>query len=223
MKLSVNIFLFLLLSICTFGTLYAQDAQSEEEKKKAYEKELDEIIANTNLLEMEVVNGDTLPIYTLPEFYHIDRKFSSSEDRFRYNKMQRIIKKVYPYATKASDLMEQIQQETHYMNKKRHEKKYLKTLEKELKVEFEDQLKNLTVSQGRVLIKLIERETGQSMNNIIKDYKNPVSAMVWTTLSKRFGYDLKKGYDPEDPEFPYLESIVNEIETYGWEAYNIVN
>lgn len=191
---------------------YIEDESCEEEQS------LDEVIKNTQVIETFVVDGDTFTVVNLPTIAFTSRKFKDSKERFRYNRMRSRVVKVYPYAKRASELMAEIEQETSSMNKKRHEKKYLKKLEKELKFQFEDQLKNLTISEGKILVKLVERQTGKTMNQVIKDYKNPMTAFMWTQASKAYGYKLKEGYHPDDKEFEFLEEIVRAIEANNGEA-----
>jgi len=210
-----NKFLWILMLLFAASPfLQAQEENCEEET----EQSLDEIIENSQVLTFEVIDGDTITFVNLPTVAFTSRKFKDNDERRRYERMRRRIIKVYPYAKKASELMGEIETETARINKKRHQKKYLKSLEKELKTEFEDRLKNLTVSQGKILVKLVERNTGKNMNNIIKNYKSPVTAFVWTQASKAYGYDLKKGYDPDDTDFEFLEEIVRAIEANGGEA-----
>ena len=77
------------------------------------------------------------------------------------------------------------------------EDKYINSVQKELFSVFESQMRSLTVSQGALLMKLIDREVGKSSYNIIKDYKNGIAAGFWQGVAKIFGTNLKKPYDPE--------------------------
>jgi hypothetical protein len=82
--------------------------------------------------------------------------------------------------------------------------------EEELDVLFEDQLKNLTVTQGEILCKLIARETGMSVYDLVKEFKNPVSAFYWNKMSQFLGYSLREQYDPQQERD--IEFIVRSIE-----------
>ena len=121
----------------------------------------------------------------------------------------------YPYARKATDLMQQIEHETELIAKKRGQKKYKKQLEKELNGRFKEDLVKLTMSEGQILVNLIERETGETMYDIIKGLKSPVTAFFYQRIGKRFGYNLKDGYDPTQNED--LEIIIQGIEANGEE------
>ncbi len=221
MRIGKNILTLLLLIFCFNQSIQAQEIiDSTAVDSIDYDnRTLDEIVENSELYEIMVIDGDTIPLMVLPTVYFKERKFDSVEDQKKFKRMNRLVKKVYPYAEKASDILDEIERETKLIEKKRKEKKYLKKLEKELKTEFEDKLKNLTVSQGKVLVKIIERNTGKNMNELIKQYKSGFSAFVFGQLGKRFGYDLKSGYDPNDPDFKYLEEIVTDIEAMGWDVY----
>ncbi len=217
MKNSLYIIFFSLLTGLISNNLHAQEYSNDPEQ---HSKDLDEIAKNSQLVELFVIDGDTIPMVVLPTVYLTERKFDNEMDKQKFYRMKRLVKKVYPYAINAADIMGEIEKETELIAKKRKEKKYLKQLEKDLKEEFEDPLKNLTTSQGKVLIKIIERNTGKSMHQMIKDYKSGFSAFMFNQIGKRFGYNLKDGYNPDDKDFEYLEEIVQEIEMNGWEVYN---
>ena len=101
-----------------------------------------------------------------------------------------------------------------YMNFKtdRERKAYIKKTEKDLFAEFEDQIRHMTVSEGRILIKLIDRESGKSSYEIIKEFKGGFSAFFWQTVARLFGHDLKSAYDAEN-EDKMIEYIVMQIDT----------
>ena len=160
-----------------------------------------------------VVDGDTIPTFLLHEVPVTSNRISSKADQRAYRKLKRNLIKVYPYAQRAIDLMRDIELTTAKMDKKRKKKKYIKAKEKELKDQFKKELKKLTVSQGKVLIKLIERDTKEPFYRTLKDMKNPVSAFFWQTISKRFGYNLKEGYDVEKQAD--LEELVVYLEEHG--------
>lgn len=207
--------LFFSLFLCSFY-VFGQD--SIEILTEEQDSILDEVVKNSTVLELHIIDGDTIPMVVLPPVALTARQFSSLEEERQYKLTRRRVVKVYPYAKKAAELMVEIERETAYLGKKRYRKKYVKQLEEELKEQFEGKLRNLTVTEGKILMEIIERNTGRVMNDIIKEYKNPVTATFWRTVSKKYGYDLKSGYDPENPEFEYLEEIVSAIEANGGEA-----
>jgi len=93
--------------------------------------------------------------------------------------------------------------------KKRERKKHIKRLQKDLKEKFEDPLKNLTRTQGRILVEMIEREIDTPVYYVIKELKGPIKATWWHNIGKAWGYNLKEGYDPEKD--PILESILSAL------------
>jgi len=94
--------------------------------------------------------------------------------------------------------------------KKKEQKKFLKSKEKELDELYENSLKNLTVTQGELLVKLIARETGMSVYDLIREFKNPMSAFYWNKFTQLYGYSLKETYDPQEDRD--IEIIVRSIE-----------
>lgn len=129
----------------------------------------------------------------------------------RYDKLTRNVVKVYPYAKIASELLDEYNHDLQLISSEGRQKDYMKIAEAELKAEFEGEIRNMTVSQGHALIKLIDRETGDTSYELIKELKGSFSAFIWQTLAKLFGSDLRAQYDPEGDD-AMMESIVQRIE-----------
>lgn len=129
-------------------------------------------------------------------------------NNYNYSRYETIVKKVYPYADSAIMYIRQL--DNLAFEKRKDEKAYKKELEDKLRATFEDKLKNLSRSQGEVLIDIIERNTERSMYTILKDYKSGSSAIFWNSLSKAYGYDLKDKYNPTNN--PTLENIIQDYE-----------
>ncbi len=211
------IFIFSFAVFATFAT-YAQGTGTGQEQGPLPEFDQEELFikhsqGQKNVLVLEIINGDTIPVVNLQPISVVERRFKDPADRYAFLKLKRNIIKVYPYAKEAARLMAEIEETTADIEKKRKKKKYLNRLEKDLKVQFEDKLKKLTVSQGKVLMKLVERESGRTTHDMIKDYKSGVSAFFWQQLGKRYGYDLKEGYDPN--QYRDMEIIINNLEVTG--------
>ena len=116
----------------------------------------------------------------------------------KYYRLVHNFSKTYPYALVAKKLVHEADSTITADNLKRGKReKYINSVQKELFTVFESQMRNLTVSQGALLMKLIDREVGKSSYNIIKDYKNGFAAGFWQGVAKVFGSNLKKPYDPE--------------------------
>ena len=162
--------------------------------------------------EAVIVDGDTLPVITLEETVVSSRRFYKSKRYQRtYGRIKKKVVKVYPYATITRDLLEQYDKELAEINTKAGKKAYLKNAEDELKAEFEGEITRLTRSEGKILIKLIDRETGDSSYELIKKLRGGFTAFMWQSLAKLFGSDLKQQYDARGDD-QIIEEIVLAIE-----------
>lgn len=164
------------------------------------------------LVQAKIVDGDTLihiqlkSITIRPPF-----KFKSRKHKRRYSKLVRYVKKVYPYSIIISEQMNEIHKHLDEYETKKEKKKFIKKKEKELKKEFEGKLRKLTYSQGRILMKLINRETGFTTYEIVKELKGSLNAFFWQSIARLFGSSLKLEYDPEGDD-RMIEDIVTRIE-----------
>ena len=165
-----------------------------------------------HLVEGKVEDGDTLlhvqlrPITIRPPF-----KFTSRRQRRRYSRLVRYVKKVYPYSIIVSNQLNEIHEHMDEHETKKEKKMFLKEKEAELKKEFEGKLRKLTYSQGRILMKLIDRETGVTTYEIVKELKGSLNAFFWQSIARIFGSSLKLEYDPEGDD-RMIEDIVIRIE-----------
>lgn len=159
-----------------------------------------------------VVGSDTVPHVTLDPIPVFPRKhFTSKRLEQQYWRTAMRVKKVYPYAKIAAQLMNDYERKFRLANNPRLRKKYLKEVEKELFDQYGPQLKKLSISEGRILIKLIDRETKNTSYALIKDLKGGVSAFFWQGVARLFGNNLKDEYDPED-EDKVIEEIIQYID-----------
>ena len=128
----------------------------------------------------------------------------------KWTRLRNAVYVTYPYARKAGFIMNEINSKTQQMDKEK-KKEYIKTREKELKKEFSDPLTNLSVYEGKVLMKLINRQTGNNCYDIIKEYKGGFTARAYQTVAFFFNSSLKQSYEAngDDKE---VESIVKEVE-----------
>ncbi len=163
----------------------------------------------------EVINGDTLAVIDIGEVVVLEEKtFKNKRERRKYERLQRKVVKVYPYAFAAGELMRHYEAELTSMSSERARKKYLKEAEAELKSKFEGELRKMTISEGILLIKLIDRETGDTSYGLLQDLKGNFSAFMWQSVARLFGHNLKDQYDPYGEDWP-IEEIVLRIEQ-GW-------
>jgi hypothetical protein len=168
---------------------------------------------DTILLGGLVVNQDTFPIVYLHEVEvtdYMDPQRRADMARLRYN-----VYKVYPYAITAAYVLNRVDQEMAIRTKRKDRKRFLKEEEKELKERFKGELKNLTITQGKILVKLINRETGRDCYDVIKQLKGGLNARIYQTTAFFFDNNLKEQYDPygEDKD---IEKIVREIESKSY-------
>lgn len=159
-----------------------------------------------------IVDGDTIPHVRLREIKIMPRRrFRSKRAAQRYSRLVRNIKTVLPYARIAGRKIAEIEDNLALMSDEKQKKEYLKKAEKELFQEFEKPLRRLTVSQGRLLIKLIDRETGSTSYAIIRQLKGRFSAFLWQSVARIFGSNLKSEFDGEG-EDRMIEYIINQID-----------
>jgi hypothetical protein len=159
-----------------------------------------------------VVDGDTIASIQLPEARVNGRwKPRDRKEAARYDKLTRNVVKVYPYARLTGELLREYEHDLSSISKEGDQELYIKLAEAELRAEFEAEVKDLTMSQGRVLIKLIDRETGKTSYDLVKDLRGSFQAFVWQGLARLFGQDLRSDYDPNG-EDKLVEVIVQRIE-----------
>lgn len=156
-----------------------------------------------------VENGDTIPYIRIPEIVVVrERKFKSKRDYYSYQRLIRYIKKVYPYAIAARDTLRKMDSIYATLDSRYDKAKYVREMNEKLREQFEDQLRHLTYSQGRLLIKLIDRETGRSSYEIIKTYKGGLNAAFFQGIARLFGSNLKQKYDPKGKDTMLEELLI---------------
>ena len=164
--------------------------------------------ANTKpvMLPTTVVNGERIPWILLREVVITDtRIFKTPADRARYNRLKYNVLKVLPYAKFAEDRYDRLQRELAITSGKREQKRLIKTCEKEIKTMFNREIKKMSISQGEILIKLIDRQTGNSSYELVRDLRGGVSAFFYQSVAKIFGHNLKNTYDPDqEREIEYI-------------------
>lgn len=169
---------------------------------------------SSNILEFIVEDGDTIYIDQIraAKIWSMMPR-QKGKDWRQYYRLVHNFSKAYPYALVAKKL---VNEADHYIAennlKGAKREKYISSVQKELFQVFEGQMRKLTVSQGALIMKLVDREVGKSSYNIIKGYKNRMAAGFWQGIAKMFGSDLKKPYDPEG-EDKEVEELVK-----LWEA-----
>lgn len=163
--------------------------------QKANKGAVEELNINGQIVSALITeDNDTLIIADLEDVTVSSfRTFKNKDDERRYRIYRKYAVKVYPYAVKAIKIFRETEEVTKTMNKRKR-KKHIKRLQKELKEEFETPLKKLTKTQGKILTKMIERETGTPIHTLVKNLRGGAPAAFWNTVGKFYGYDLKEGY-----------------------------
>jgi hypothetical protein len=148
------------------------------------------------LVRTTVYEGDTIPYVVLPAINcYSDRVFKNKRQAEAWTRTKYNVKKVYPYAILAAAKLKEYDRVLAEMPEPERSK-YTKKAEKQLKDEFGEELKKLTVNQGKILIKLIDRETGKTTYNVVKDMRGSFSAFMWQGVAVMFNSSLKSEYDP---------------------------
>lgn len=159
-----------------------------------------------------VVDGDTIPNIILEPIYVVGhKKFKSKRAERRYSRLVRYVKNVYPYAKLAGEKLREYDAILRATDSQRERKKIMKQVEKEIRAEYEGKLRNLYVGEGKILVKLIDRECNHSSYELLKELRGGVSAVLWQGVGRLFGYNLKERYDPNGKD-RNIEMIVRMVE-----------
>jgi hypothetical protein len=144
----------------------------------------------------EIVNNDTVPVVDLNTVYiYTNFVFTSRRQHEMWTRTKFNVKKVYPYAILAAAKLKEYDKALEKMENENLRKQFIKTCEKDLRSQFEDELKGLTVSQGKILMKLIDREAGKTTYEVVKQLRGSFQAAMWQTVAMIFGHNMKSEYD----------------------------
>jgi hypothetical protein len=144
----------------------------------------------------EIVDGDTIPSVRLGEVVILTEfEFRNAKQREQWTRTKYNVKKVYPYAILAAAKLKEYDVALQKINDEHMKKAFIKVCEKDLRNEFEDEIKGLTVTQGKILMKLIDRETGRTTYDVVKQLRGSFQAAMWQTIATIFGHNMKAEYD----------------------------
>lgn len=177
-------------------------------------------INDTIMLGAVTVKGVDYPMVFLDDCY-ITSNYLDPKERIRLARLRNDIYTVYPYALTAAAMLKDIHEHEAQLDGRRERKHYLKSIDKELDRTFKDPLKNLTIDQGHVLIKLIDRQTGENCFDIIKEVKGRFSAIAWESVGILFKNNLTREYDPQGNDRD-VERIVSELEASNLYRYELL-
>jgi len=173
----ISVYLFLFL--CFFS-------YSQENKYK----DLDILI----MIKGDSIPSESIDLKEITVFPSIE--FKNIEDKIKYYIIKRKTLKVYPYAILASKRLTELNKRLPLIKNRARKKKYTKIVERYIEKEFSDELKKLTMTEGQILIKLVHRETGETVYRLIKKLRNGFRAFSYSSLAKLFNISLKEAYDP---------------------------
>ena len=160
-------------------------------------------------------NGVAMPEVEIKEVTIVGGASKSSSRRRDYKRYERLIyniKRAYPYALIVRDRLSLVNDEIGKLNTERERKAYLKNVEKDVFAQYENDIAHLTITQGIILIKLIDRETQNTSYELIREYRGWISAFFWQGIARLFGTNLKAEYDRFGDDAA-IEMILIEIET----------
>lgn len=197
---------FLLISflLLLFAGAYGQTDTTMQKK--------DTLNGRTYLLQKVNRDGESLPEIEIKEVIVLGRQGKTSKIQYRrYDRLIYNLKRVYPYSIMVREKLGKVNEELSNLNNERDRKKYIKDFEKGIFAEYEDDIRGMTITQGRLLLKLIDRETQNTSYDLIRQYRGGLSAALWQGVARIFGTNLKEQYDPYGND-ALIEILVVDIE-----------
>jgi len=159
-----------------------------------------------------IMGKDTVPHVKIREVVVFPlREFKNPKEAERFSRLVYNVKKVYPYSLLIKKTLYDINNHLASLKTEKERKEYLKQAEKTLRAQFEGQITQLSYNQGRILIKLVDRETGQTTYEVLKQLKGTFQAIFWQSIARIFGSNLKSEYDAKGEDL-MIEEIVVKIE-----------
>lgn len=231
-KRSLHIFLVLTLLLLTLPASAQNHVRRAMEQARAKQEEMarrkvqaDGIEGGRGFLRMLVENGDTTYLDNLPPIYIFGHGSRQNPRNWRnYYKLVWRFARVYPYAMASGNLVRQVDSTlntNHYRGLRKE--RYIDAIQKQLFKDFEGSFREMSIQQGAVLLKLVSRETGLTVYEIIKDYKGGITAAFWQGVAKLFDNNLKSQYDPTgaDKELEELVQIwqAGEFPALYWSVF----
>lgn len=166
-----------------------------------------------------VLDGDTVPMFFIGAT-DINEFVGNSSRKKELDKLRYRVYRVYPYAVLAANVLKKMDQELGTNPSRRAKKKYIDNLDLELNSKFKNELKQLSEEEGRILVRLVNRQTGRRTYDIIKELKGGLNARMYQTAFSMISNDLKSTYDPYGKDKD-VEMIVQELEARKYSQYMI--
>jgi len=198
---------FLLSILVSFLLISSVSAQTDTVSAKN-----DTLPGNYYRLHEVERNGIKLPEINIKEVLIVGRVQTSQKMSYsRYERLIYNLKKVYPYSLIVRSRLASVNEELKKIPDDRGRRKYLRQVEKDVFGEYEDDVRDMTITQGKLLIKLINRETANTSYDLIREYRGTFSAAFWQSIARIFGTNLKDKYDPEGDD-ALIELLLHQIE-----------
>ena len=157
-------------------------------------------------------SGDTMAyIMNYTCVISAEKTFKTQKEKIKWDKLKKDVKKAYPFAVMAKMKLAEMDAQLTLINGEKARKDFTEKCEKELTDQFSQDMKNLTGSQGKILFKLMDRETGSTTYQLIKEHRGSFSAFMWQGVAVVFGNNLKTDYDPTGDD-ANIEEVVTLIE-----------
>lgn len=198
-----------LLSAIMVIFLYVADVTGQIDSSK---QRNDTLQGKSFLLQKVKRDGVILPEVDIKEVtVYAHPQFPKKSDFRKYERLVYNLKKVYPYSLLVRNRLSRVNADISKIDNDKDRKEYLKKVEKDIFAQYEGDIRDMTITQGRLLIKLIDRETQNTSYTLIKDYRGKFAAAFWQGIARIFGTNLKEEYDPIG-EDALIESIILEID-----------
>jgi len=163
----------------------------------------------THILPVYIEGTDTLPYLVLPTYVHVG--IENKKEAERFSRLIYNVKKVYPYARISAEKLKEYDDTLAKISDIDERKKLMKEAEKQLRKQFQKDIEDLTFSQGVILLKLVDRETGKTTYKIVDELRGSLRAFFYQSIARLFGMNLKSQYDPDGKDKD-IEKIVRMIE-----------
>ncbi len=144
----------------------------------------------------EIHGTDTVPVYLLEKMNFTVSGSKTAKEKEDFNKLYRWVRKALPYAKLAAFRLQLMEDNLNLLTSEKAKKKYIKQCERSIKKQFMDDLKNLYVEEGKILLKLIHRETGKTSFDIMKNYGGTIETVFYQAMAKTYNANMKATYDP---------------------------
>ena len=220
-KIVIYIMVTVALFVAAAAPVCGQDRKSRRERRAEEKAEAKEQLRQFQQAEksqwmgyMVEEEGDTVYLASVPPAWVFSSMDKKKQESYRqYYRLVYNFNKVYPYAKMAARIQERVDSTIAASNfTRRQEEQYLSGMQKELLSVFTPVIRGITTSQGKLVTRLIDRETGKTGYKIVKEYRSGVSAVFWQGVARLFGQNLKSKYDPTG------EDQVTEELVQKWES-----